>query len=145
MNLKVSGGIRRVDRIRKSFDGIGSQFETRNGITRGRITNSESTNQLFSSTLTYKTNFNKKHKFDALLGFDFQDVERFTNTVEGSDFPEPNAGFDNLGAATEFAQPFSFRETYKQNNLLFYKIELFISWKIFCNHYHKTRRFVKIW
>ena len=109
LTLKVSGGLQRVDRIRNSFDAVGSQYEQRNGITRGSITNSERTTNLFSSTLTYKKTIADDHRLNVLVGFDYQDIIETINRVSGSDFPEPNLGTDDLGSAQAPGVPFSFR------------------------------------
>jgi TonB-linked SusC/RagA family outer membrane protein len=118
LNLKLSGGIRRLDRVRNSFDAVNSQFERRNGITRGSITNSERTSKLFSSTLTFKKTILDDHKINALLGFDYQDIVQKENSLSGSDFPEPNLGTDNLGSAQEPSFPFSF--TFPTNRIISY-------------------------
>lgn len=107
LDFRVGGGIQRLDRRKESFDELNSAYERRNGVTRGSIGVIERTNTLLSTTLTYKKNFSKRHEFTGLLGFDYQDIVEKMVEASGSNFPEPNKGVDNLGAATAPGLPVS--------------------------------------
>tara|TARA_R110001592_G_scaffold363328_1_gene684157 strand:+ start:22078 stop:25287 length:3210 start_codon:yes stop_codon:yes gene_type:complete len=121
LELKVQGGIRQLNRKRETFDEINSAFERRNGYTRGEIKISDGTNSLFSSTLTYRNRF-KKHRFTALLGFDYQDRKETYVSASGSVFPDPNLGVNDLGSATEPGFPESFKSPTNVLTSLFYRL-----------------------
>ena len=121
LELKVSGGIQKQNRSRKSFDALNSAFERRNGFTRGSILINERSNTLLSTTLTYKKKINN-HRVTGLFGYEYQEITEFLTGASGSVFPEPNRGVDNLGMATEPGFPVSFNAPTNILNSFFYRL-----------------------
>ncbi|MFB9056880.1 SusC/RagA family TonB-linked outer membrane protein [Mariniflexile ostreae] len=121
LELKVTGGIRQLNRKRENFDEVNSAFQRRNGYTRGEIRVSDQTNSLISSTLTYRNKFND-HSLTAMLGFDYQNRVESYVIASGSNFPEPNLGVDDLGSATEAGFPQSYKSPTDVLSSLFYRI-----------------------
>ncbi|MCY4216704.1 MAG: TonB-dependent receptor [Flavobacteriaceae bacterium] len=99
LKLNVRAGFKRLDRKRDAFDNVNSAFERRNGITRAVLTNSESDNTLISATLTYNKAF-PKFNLTSMVGFDYQDLTSWSNSVVASGFPDSNLGVNNLGLST---------------------------------------------
>lgn len=99
LDFRIQGGLTKQFRRFESFDQVNSAYHRRNGVTRGSIRNLENTNKLLSTTLTYRKSFGA-HKFNLLLGYDYQDRESLDLSVSSADFPEPNLGVDNLGLGT---------------------------------------------
>ena len=129
--FKANAGVQKTFRRRDSFDSLNSAFERRNGFTRGSIRNEESTRSLLSTTLNFKRKYDRLHSVNCLIGFDYSDILYKYVIANGSDFPEPNLGLDDLGFATEPSFSSSYRAPTNTLLSFFYRLNYVYDGKYF--------------